>query len=300
MEIFNPKFQYYEGDIRYSFPIGRISLYDFVSVHQNPKPKTREMIDHIATLSGKDKNEAKRHLHYFTPAVCVKDNYARRYANITNFTGLAQLDFDKLDCDPIELRDHLFSTYPEVVCAYLSPSKKGVKGLLRIPVCTSTDEFKDYYHGFLKEIEGLDGIDLAPQNAVLPLYISYDETMLFRDDAIEWTVKADRTVEYVNLIDPQAEVRVARFTNSYYEKITRQIFEKKLANIDGDGHPQLRSACLILGSRCAAGYIDQTNAEIIAEQAVLNSTYYSKGVAGYLKTAYWAMNEGMKNPKEYK
>jgi len=65
------------------------------------------------------------------------------------------------------------------------------------------------------------------------------------------------------------------------------------------GHYQLRSACLVFGTRVGAGYVDKYNALEEVEHLVGQNAYLSKGLKGYRETAKWGVNEGCKTPNYY-
>ena len=88
-------------------------------------------------------------------------------------------------------------------------------------------------------------------------------------------------------------------SNAYYQKITLDIFSNKINAIGESGHPQLRSACLVLGSRCGAGYLSAGEAMIQAEYLIKSNQYLQKGISGYIATAKWAINQGYGKPKYY-
>jgi len=69
--------------------------------------------------------------------------------------------------------------------------------------------------------------------------------------------------------------------------------------IASNGHPQLRTACLILGTRVGAGYLSFSEASEEVEFLVRTNNYLQKGIKGYLTTADWALKEGYHTPKYY-
>jgi hypothetical protein len=310
------KFQYYDGDIERPVPIGYITLKQFIERHKNPTQQTVEAIEKIAwagTIGDKKlKNELKQtQLYYFTVGAIFKDRFHRRYENIVSFTGLAQIDIDGLKQDEaVDLKQYLFDTYKQLHCVYTSPSRRGVKALMRIPIVNSVKEFKEYYQAIQNEFEWIAGFDPAPKNLALPLFLSYDVDILWRQDAECWTSKAElQADELPNLNDtplsksvskllPKGDAEVYR-SQPYFQRITLDLFQKKLDAIVDNGHPQLRSACLVLGSRVGAGYLSQSDAETYAEWLIKSNHYLQKGIAGYIDTMRWAIKNGIKNPKYY-
>jgi len=70
-------------------------------------------------------------------------------------------------------------------------------------------------------------------------------------------------------------------------------------SITDNGHPQVRSASLILGSRVGAGYITQHEANALMENLIKSNGYLQKNIRGYIKTSKWGIDNGMNNPKYY-
>jgi hypothetical protein len=107
-------FQYYGSDIRNTTPLGCVSLDYWIESMRNPKPEFKHIFKkiQIASLSNNkaEKDELKRHLYFFTPAVLV--NSKRRYSDISRFTGLLTVDFDGLEIDYAkEFKEALFKEY---------------------------------------------------------------------------------------------------------------------------------------------------------------------------------------------
>lgn len=307
----NIKFQYYDGNIRRAKPLGFLSLADFVDKHMNPSIKMLDVFDEIEQASLANDIALKREiktkkLFYFTPGAIF--NGRRKYENIVEFTGLAQLDFDNIDPNQVEdLKEYLFEKYEQFYCVYASPSRKGVKGLIRIPICQSIEEFKRYYKGIENEFSVIDGFDPAPKNLALPLFLSYDFDILYRHYATEWTVQGEllqdqemqSLVERVDMHDFAQGGEDVYKSKEYYRKITLQIYKKKIDAIVDNGHPQARNAALVLGSRVGAGYVDELEARQFAEQVIRSNQYLSKEPDNYVQTMNWAINQSIFRPKYY-
>lgn len=199
-----------------------------------------------------------------------------------------------------ELRDYIFDMYDTVVCSYLSPSKLGVKAIMKITRVNDVEEYKDIHKAIETELSKTDkGWDHATFNCVLPLFISSDPDIRYRSDAKVWTDKEDRTVDYVHLNKVESEWGRERdhATKSLY---TIAHFKEKMeAIIDGDGHPRLRSACLVLGSRAGADYIDLQQATELAHYMIDTNPYLRSKKNTYLKTADWCLRQGYTNPSYY-
>jgi hypothetical protein len=287
-------FQYYPARVESRSPLGYVSLGYFLNAQKHPKPHTLAIFESIAKAEEigdmKLKSELKQNnLHYFTPCVNVK-RY-RRYKDIISFTGLLVLDFDHIDNAP-EFKDFIFNEYKFIVSCWLSPSKKGVKAFVYIPISKDVDEFKQYYHAATNIFDVYDGWDPSNKNAVLPLFQSYDENLLSRDDPELFTEKA---------IDPKTlpkdPVPVSMPCNtSGKERLIYKIAETGINKIGAPGHPQLRSICISLGGYVATGYIDKLSILSHVDSLIESNAYLRKGIKGYQQTARWAIDEGMKKP----
>jgi hypothetical protein len=298
-------FSYFSGNIKHVRPLGVVSFDNFIKAHKNPTAQTLNILNQIKLVGGDKvkKRSLKGQLYAFTPTVQIIES--RRIRNIVSFSGYTQLDFDKLESvsKAEEFRDYIFETYPMISAAYLSPSRNGVKCLINIPrikvsrgIDKAVNEYRDYYRAIISEFGNYDGFDEAPKNVVLPLFISEDKNIRYRHTFDVWDIKEDAPI-----IEQQPNLNYTHKGTSkayFYEKTVR-IFTDKINGIVENAHPQLLRACLVLGSRAGAGYIDLLEAEHLAMNLVTVNGYMAKGTDGYLKTAIWAVNEGYKRPREY-
>jgi len=229
----------------------------------------------------------QNNLPFFTPAVLVKNR--RRYDDIIKFNGIGVLDFDHVH-NADELKYHIFENFDFVIAAWLSPSKKGVKVIYKIPVCESVDQFKSYFWGLEKVFEVYDGFDSSSQNCVLPLFYSYDYDLLYRTDAETWTGTSENPRRH------QTPGRIIKPNYSDKTNVILKIAETGINKITGNGHPQLRSICLSLGGYVASGYINKYEIISHVEYLIDINGYLQKGPEGYKQTARWAIENGMKQP----
>lgn len=290
----NPTFQYYGSSIKEVVPLGNLSMLRMIEAIKHPKPHIKEILTQIRYAAGNKDEDTKAYLkqklYFFTPAVnCTY----RNYESIISFTGLAPLDFDKLESEQyaIEFRDFIFNQYPEIIACWLSSSRLGVRALLRIPVVSSPDEYKLYYKGFEQEGKKYKGFDKAPQNCVLPLFISDDENLLYRPDAIEWNK------QYIAPPQPPKVTAIIVYQNKQVEKVAKLV-NSAMSKIVDYGHPPLRAISYALGGYVANGYLDNNEAEdIIISEIYANSYLNQKSkVNGYIKTAKDMINKGKQKP----
>ena len=280
MNILETKIQYYPAKIYITEPLGELTIEQLILSTKNPKDSIKEVFNKIAKAEKEGDMDEKaklktEKLFYVNPAV-VLDGKGRKYSNIKNFTGIAPLDFDHLE-DAHEFRDIVFERFKSVIAAYLSPSKKGVKFLVRIPICSSVEEYKSYVYGLGYYFQRFKGWDGSVQNAVLPLFISWDEDIKWRSDAEVWT---------------QQGIKIDEF------KAVKHIIQKTIDKADEEknGHPNVRAAGLISGGYFIAGYMTEDEMKNHLLTCIENSDYLRKNIRGYKKTALQMFEKGKKAP----
>ena len=306
MELKDIKFPYYSGNIRFTKVQGYVNLYQFIYAHRNPKLSTIQTIRQVQAAEKlnfkKLKRKLKHNLYSFTPSVYIAKDYKRKYENVLEWTGLMQLDFDKIpDLNTaIEIKHYVFSQ-PETITCFLSPSGKGVKAIIKIKKPEDKEHYKAIHKAVSKKYNETGYFDEATKNAMLPLFLSLDYEIFYKSlsRVTEWVKEDWNKPDYVSLNNAPPKRSTTNFNSLANVSKTLRIFRDKINNINDNGHTQLRSACLILGSRVGAGYIDDYTAREEAERLIKNNNYLSKGTSGYISTAYWAISEGSKNPKYY-
>lgn len=286
------RFQYYPATINASYPLGWVTIDQFIQANVNPKPHIIELFNSIQECdkSGDKEGKArlKEHLYSFTP--CVNVSTSRAYKNIISWTGLLVLDFDKID-NAEDFKEFLFNEYKFIYICWISPSKKGVKALVQIPICTSVDEFKSYYFGIAEEMQQYNGFDPTGQNCVLPLFQSMDRNMLVNPFPFKWIDKGFK----MNNFETVAPTQVV-YTGEKKESIIIKIINTGINKIIDNGHPQLRSLCVAAGGYVSGGYIDYQTALNQIEYCIDTNGYLKKGISGYKKTAKQSLNLGMTKP----
>jgi len=305
-------FPFYSGNIKFTKVIGNITLEQFIEAHSSPKDRTKKIIEQIIVAAKEGdmikKRELKHQLFSFTPSVFIKLGGGRRYDDVDYWTGLMQLDFDGIECieKAEDLKLYLFETYECVVCSYLSPSGKGVKALISIKQPNNKEHFKAIHKSVEKEFEQLGYFDVATKNGLLPLFLSIDYNILSRDisetiawDKEDWSIPNKTNLKTTPNLVPFVPTVKYDSREQYYSDKTIRIFTVKIGSIVDNGHPQLRRACLVLGSRASAGYINYSEALQLASSCIVSNSYFDKDVDGYIKTSAWAVNEGYKAAMYY-
>ncbi len=291
--MMNPYFQYYQNDIHSSKPAGWVSLRQFIEANKHPKPHIQELFNQIAYYSTIGDNETraklKERLFSFTPCVQLKGN--RRYVNIAKFTGLLVLDFDKIS-NAKDFKDYLFAEYTSIICAWLSPSKMGVKAIVNIPEVFTTDQFKEFYFGIAGEMWQYNGFDGSGQNCVLPLFQSIDSEMHVRENPTIWVKKGVKLDNFTASEVKHNPVTCSQETEKRIIKVINTGIDKIIDN----GHPQLRGVCIAVGGYIANNYIGYNDAINQIYNRIESNSYLKKGIPGYKRTAEWAINIGLSKP----
>jgi len=300
----NTKFSYYSGNIKLSKSIGLVTIEQFIRVNLHPMKRTLDLLQLIKSASAENniklKRELKQKLYSFTPSVIINEGYSRRYINIVEWSGLMQIDLDKIEteAEAKEIKEHIFNNNKEIVCAMISPSGKGVKCLMKIDKPSNLKDYKAMHKAMVKIFECYNYLDEATNNGILPMFLTADMNILYRNiNECDTWIKRDNTVIEYKALNSGPQLT---YKNDYSTKDkTIRIFKNKIENILDNGHPQLRSACLILGSRVSANYIDKIEALSLAKNLITSNSYLQKDLDNYIKTAEWAIDNGMKCPKYY-
>lgn len=291
----NPSFFYYPADVHIPTPLGRVTFEQFLKANKSPKGEIVSLFKQIEEATKKGdldlKAKLKSKLFYFTP--CVEtDGIGRCYTNIKGFTGLMVLDFDKLPDAPA-FKQFLFDNLKCVVAAYLSPSKKGCKFIVRIPKCQTIDEFKSYFYGLGFYMEKYEGFDPSTQNCILPLYLSIDPDLLYREDAEVWDIQGEKLDEFKVF---EGEIEVLDDVTEDDRKKVKSIITRSMSKIVDSAHYIVRSTALCGGGYVASGYYSQEEIESIIFELIEESEYCKKNLRGYKQTAREMIIKGMKSP----
>lgn len=290
------KFQYYPAKIKSVNPIGETTLEKFVSAIKYPRPKTVDIMNRIRTATEmgdtNTKTMLKEQLYYITPSVYV--NGYRNYENILHFTGLMPLDFDKLPSKEYaeEMKRAFFHDVPNVICAWLSSSGKGFRCLIKIPEVQTVKDFQSHFMAAQMNWGHLSGFDIAPKNAVLPLFISIDYNILYRWDAVEF-------IEKFIPIKPKVE-NIKYYHEPNENKVIEYIYYK-MSTIANAGHPVVRALSYYIGGLCANGNCNSDLALSELKNAIRNHHYtgVESKVDTYLKTAETMFEKGLKQKIDF-
>lgn len=294
-------FQFFPARIWDAKPIGKLSLRQFLDVHKNPKESTVKVIDQIkdaaqkGDLKLKDKLKQEK-LYSFVPSV-ILDGNGRGLINIVDYNPVLMCEFDKID-HAKELRERLFNNLKSVIAAWISPSGRGLKLLIRIPKPSSVEEYKEYYCGLAYYMSKYEGFDPANFNIVLPLFLSYDRDILIREDAEEWTRRGGKIGAFDK--DAPIDFEIPEDIDEELEKKVVKSIEFLVDKIVDNAHPQILGISFLVGGWFSANYISEELAYNTLIESVERNDYMSKNVHGYLTTAKQMFLKGSNHPAEYK
>jgi hypothetical protein len=139
----------------------------------------REQIKEVrAALTQEEKNKAKGELSAVTFAGTFK---TRAKSGLKQASGLAILDFDKPN-NLTELKAKLKKD-PYTFSVWISPSGKGLKALVKIPVVANNDEYASYYLSLVDYFNWTGCIDTSGQDVSRLCFESYDPDIFINYDS---------------------------------------------------------------------------------------------------------------------
>ena len=290
-------FQFFPAKIWEAQPLGELTLRQFLEVHKTPKQSTVDVIEQIkiAAKNGdlKLKDSLKQNnLYSFIPSVKL-DGGGRGLINIVDYNPVMLVEFDKID-HAKELKERLFNNLKSVIAAWISPSGRGLKVLVRIRKPKSVEEYKEYFCGlayYLSQYEGFDGVNY---NIVLPTFLSYDREILIREDAEEWTQRGNKT----NFFDVNAPIDF-EIPTDIDDEYTQKVINKVtflINRIEDNGHTQLLSISTLLGGWVGFKLISLEKADALICDLIQSNNYLSKNIKGYCKTAREMIRRGALSP----
>ena len=144
--------------------------------------KSKEQIDEIRNTLDKEKaNKLKSNL----PSVCFSGKFGnnRQDVDLIQHSGYIVLDFDNIK--DVEFKKEDLAAKPYVKAAWVSPSGKGVKALVKI---ADKDKHRSHFQA-LKDI--YPDVDPSGINVSRVCYESYDPEIVIKDTVISFTKTKD-------------------------------------------------------------------------------------------------------------
>lgn len=198
-------------------------------IQSGKSQKTIELLRTIEDKKGKDKIKGT------LPGVTFCGTFtSRKKENLKQGSGLAILDFDKLD-DAFQFKDSLKSN-DYIFSAWISPSGNGVKALVKIPIIQNDAEYKNIFKQ-LKELfptlddSGSDISRLCFESYDPDIYINLDSEKFiptYPSQAIE--VISLGTITNIPLIDnDEIANRLVKWFKSKFDSSARNSSLFKLA-----------------------------------------------------------------------
>lgn len=289
-------FQFFPARIWEAKPLGQLTLRSFLDVHKNPKESTVQVIEQIKIAAKNNDLKLKdslkqNNLYSFVPSV-ILDGNGRGLLNIVDFNPIMLCEFDKID-NALELKERLFNNLKSVIAAWISPSGRGLKLLIRIKKPKSVEQYKEYFCGlayYLSQYEGFDGVNF---NIVLPLFLSYDRDILVREDAEEWVQRGNK-INAFKVYEGEFDVP-ENIDLETKDKIISKI-SYLMNRIEENGHTQLLAYSTLLGGFCSQYGLKVNEAEEIMYNLIEENSYLQKNLRGYKKTASDMIHRGFLSP----
>lgn len=175
--------------------------------------KSKELVK--AIRSEKDKTTRDK-MKQELPSICFSGRFNKRADNsILEHSGLICLDFDGYPTNKELLSDkEKFSKDKYVYSVFVSPSGKGLKALVKIPM--DIDNHLNYFNSLEKHFAS-SYFDKTSKNISRVCYESYDPMIIINDDAKVW-----------DKIDEQEYKEVDKFSSNQTIPITN---ENKIVDI---------------------------------------------------------------------
>ena len=189
---------------------------------------SKELVKEIRKTKDKEeRNELKKRL----PAICFSGKFTKRNdISLIEHSGLICLDFDgyKSNKELLQEKERL-SKNKYIYSAFISPSGKGIKALVKIP--SNIDKHKDYFNS-LKNFINSDYFDSTSKNISRVCYESYDPLIYISEKSSVWD-KIDEQ-EYVEKIKYKDKPTIPLTDENKIVEILIKWWEKKYGLRNGE------------------------------------------------------------------
>ena len=250
-------------------------------------------LDRIKTGASKETVElirnGKKDLKTKLPSIVFSGEFAERKKDgLIKHSGLMVLDFDKVD-NIVELKEELKKNN-HFVAIFTSPSGKGVKGVIKIPICNAK-EHESYFKEFQKKFD-YSYLDKSGSNVDRVCFESYDEDIY---------VNYKAEVFKPTLIDEGFTIseRVPMIPITNEERIIEMIMKFNWSKdyVEGQKNNYIFD---LAGAFCEYG-ISQTTAEsFLYNHVVAGNAKDEQGKMNTIKSAYRSRQFGSKYFEDFK
>ena len=181
---------------------------------QEPSLLTKAKEDHTRLKKAYDLQKK------FLPVFCWSGTFEQgqrpKNDNLLQHSGRLQIDIDSLGLkQALEVRE-LLASDPHIEAVFLSPSRRGVKAAMKIPICLDDKEHKQAFQAarrYIKEKYNLI-IDESCKDVRRLCFFSYDPQLVLNQDVVplntsEWSIaKPSETVceEPADLTEPTEDL----------------------------------------------------------------------------------------------
>lgn len=179
-------------------PFNKSALYCLDRIKQG---KSKELVEQIRALSKDEQKSLKAQL----PGVCFNGTFTQRsIKGIDQRSGLIVLDFDNMShqSEAIQYKNELIKN-DCIFSAWISPSGKGVKALVKIP---TTGSHKGYFDA-LKIYFDSDYWDNSGSNIDRFCFESYDPDLYLNLESTTWTHIEEPEIEEVGSIEVMIPIK---------------------------------------------------------------------------------------------
>lgn len=226
--------------------------------------KSKERIEQIRkkVISGESYDQDKEQLPFIVfsagkvqPIEITKNDKTyktcRLDKSVVTHSGVFVLDWDK--CDVVQRMEQLRND-PYIYAAWLAPSGKGIKALVKCP--TSIENHSLYYTAFLDRYEGLDP---TSRNISRGTYESYDPNIFINPNPLIW----DKRMKEEDRKRNREKIGNRRAT-----QVISTAVGMVRASMDGEKHDTLLKAAKLLGGYVATGRIKEEEAIQVLETEI--------------------------------
>lgn len=180
--------------------------------------------------------------------ILFSGKFTKRYdESIIEHSGYIILDFDKVT-NPETFRDEVFVLHKFVRAAFISPSGKGVKVLVRVP--RKIKDHRGYFQGLKNQFPDVDPSGI---NESRICYVSYDPDLKSRSE--------QETDIFKEWIMPEKQDSEIKIQNSGKQIQTNWSVIQRVAGIVRSATEGNRNSTLLRAAKLAGGYLKEVREE---------------------------------------